>query len=115
MAGELRLDFCSWDGSAATHAKVFDVAEGDNEMTIDFEDYPTACTDAMIFYQCGHLPGKHIVKYVQVIDLEGGGETGIKNVKAAKVNGARYNLAGQKVDASYKGIVIQNGKKFIQK
>ncbi len=30
-------------------------------------------------------------------------------------NGAVYNLAGQKVDASYKGIVIQNGRKFIQK
>ena len=82
-------------------------------MTIDFEDYPTPCTDAMIFYQCGKLPGQHIIKKVQVIDLEA---TGIKNVKAAKANdGARYNLAGQKVDASYKGIVIMNGKKFIQK
>ena len=28
---------------------------------------------------------------------------------------AIYNLAGQKVDASYKGIVIRNGKKFINK
>ena len=35
--------------------------------------------------------------------------------KAAKVNNVRYNLAGQKVDASYKGIVIMNGKKFMQK
>ena len=113
VAGELRLDFCSWDGSSATHAKIFDVAAGANDMTIDFEDYPTPCTDAMIFYQCGKLPGRHIVKKVQVIDLEA---TGIKNVKAGKANdGARYNLAGQKVDASYKGIVIMNGKKFIQK
>jgi hypothetical protein len=27
----------------------------------------------------------------------------------------RYNLAGQKVDANYKGIVIENGKKFMIK
>lgn len=25
-----------------------------------------------------------------------------------------YNLAGQQVDASYKGVVIKNGKKFVQ-
>ena len=31
------------------------------------------------------------------------------------MTGIRYNLAGQKVDASYKGIVIQDGKKFIVK
>jgi len=26
-----------------------------------------------------------------------------------------YNLAGQKVDESYKGVVIRNGKKFLKK
>ena len=31
------------------------------------------------------------------------------------VNGAIYNLSGQKVGASYKGIVIVNGKKVLQK
>ena len=45
-----------------------------------------------------------------------GAPTAIQKVQAVKAeNGARYNLAGQKVDAAYKGIVIQNGKKFIQK
>ena len=114
-AGEIRLDFCSWDGTGATKDWVGPVVAGDNEFTIDFLDYPTECTDAMIFYQCGKIPGKHIIKKVTLIDLEAVG--GIKNVNAAKVNNnnARYNLAGQKVDASYKGIVIQNGKKFIQK
>ena len=44
-----------------------------------------------------------------------GGSTGINSVKAAAIDGAIYNLAGQKVNASYKGVVIQNGKKFLQK
>ena len=197
-AGEIRLDFCSWDGSSATHAKVINVEAGEKEYTVDFEDYPTPCTDAMIFYQCGKMPGKHVIKKVTVIDLEGeggGGEegpglvgeidwtsqsayydgvwydnstaalsfdnglvidctadgtgnywepqvpmifyqcgkmpgkhvikyvkvydleaTGIEAVKASKAfDGAIYNLAGQKVNANYKGVVIQNGKKFIQK
>jgi hypothetical protein len=71
-AGELRLDFYSWDGSGASFGQIFEVAEGDNDMTIDFRDYPTSCTDAGIFYQCGKLPGRHIIRNVQVIDLAGG-------------------------------------------
>ena len=41
---------------------------------------------------------------------------GINTVKAAETeNGAAYNLAGQKVADSFKGVVIKNGKKMIQK
>lgn len=46
---------------------------------------------------------------------EGGG-TGIANVKKEmESNAPRYNLAGQKVAADFKGVVIQNGKKMILK
>lgn len=47
----------------------------------------------------------------------GGGTTGIGQVKVEKAteNGAIYNLAGQRVDASYKGVVIKNGKKYVNK
>jgi len=42
--------------------------------------------------------------------------TGIQEIPVKVINnGAIYNLAGQKVNESYKGIVIKNGKKFIQK
>ena len=34
---------------------------------------------------------------------------------AVKGNGAIYNIAGQRVDSSYKGVVIKNGKKYIAK
>ena len=33
----------------------------------------------------------------------------------ASDNGAIYNLAGQKVDSTYKGVVIKNGKKMLQR
>jgi hypothetical protein len=42
--------------------------------------------------------------------------SGIQAVKTVKVdNGFIYNLAGQRVDANYKGVVIKNGQKMIQK
>ena len=40
--------------------------------------------------------------------------TAIQTVKAQNLNNATYNLSGQRVDASYKGLVIRNGKRFIQ-
>lgn len=45
------------------------------------------------------------------------GSTGITNVEicASVKKSSRYNLAGQQVGASYKGLVVENGKKFIQK
>ena len=48
--------------------------------------------------------------------FQAGSETAISNVKAATESDAPiYNLAGQKVDKGFKGVVIQNGKKMIQK
>jgi len=43
--------------------------------------------------------------------------TGINSVKAAEAdaNAPIFNLAGQKADKSQKGILIQNGKKFVNK
>ena len=42
--------------------------------------------------------------------------TGITNVNAAESNDdTLFNLAGQKVNAAYKGIVIKNGKKYLVK
>ena len=38
---------------------------------------------------------------------------GIKNI--AENNGVAYNLAGQKVGKDYKGVVIMNGRKMLQK
>lgn len=42
--------------------------------------------------------------------------TGISSVNsaAAKKNGKTYNMAGQQVSGSFKGLVIKNGKKYIK-
>ena len=44
-----------------------------------------------------------------------GQSTGITIIKAAQAEAPLYNLAGQRVDANYKGVVIKNGQKMIQK
>ena len=53
---------------------------------------------------------------VTKVTLVQDGATGIQNVKVQKVqSNAIFNLAGQRVDANYKGVVIMNGKKVILK
>lgn len=43
--------------------------------------------------------------------------TGISNISAeeASMQAEIYNLSGQRVDASYKGIVVRNGRKYLRK
>ena len=43
--------------------------------------------------------------------------TGITNVTAknAKVSTATYNIAGQRVNKDYKGLVVKDGKKIVRK
>jgi hypothetical protein len=45
------------------------------------------------------------------------GSASVETLKAAKasMNGATYNVAGQQVDAAAKGLVIKDGKKFVNK
>ncbi len=54
--------------------------------------------------------------FITKFEITRGGETaGIVNVNAAEENAPVYNLQGVQVDDNYKGIVIKNGKKYINK
>lgn len=56
--------------------------------------------------------------YVDNIKLwfqKGGEENAVNSVSAVKANDVIYNVYGQRVDESYRGIVIKNGKKYINK
>jgi autotransporter-associated beta strand protein len=52
---------------------------------------------------------------VIVLEYHTGGADGVENVTAdvESKSDAIYNLAGQKVDSNYRGIVIKNGKKYL--
>ena len=53
---------------------------------------------------------------VKVTVVRGGTGTGISSVSAAaaKKNGKTYNMAGQEVSSSAKGLIIKNGKKYVK-
>ena len=71
--------------------------------------------DGYVTLGSGKVVGTTVLKKVQVYEKQKSGTAAIKPVKPVKGDGAIYNLAGQKVSASYKGIVIKNGKKYNNK
>ena len=117
-AGHLQVNLGTWDDGVSLQ-KDFDVEEAADfhEIVVDFsEGWPADCfSNVHVLWQSGALPGLSVLKSIQIIDLDAD-PSAIKNVKASKkFEGAIYNLAGQKVNASYKGVVIKEGKKYIQK
>jgi len=58
-------------------------------------------------------PGTVVIKRV----YWGKNTTGISQIESAQktLNSAVYNVAGQRVNNSYKGLVIKNGKKYLVK
>jgi len=74
-----------------------------------FEEFTKNLGTEEALYFCLSVDGSHL-ELLPVDD-----PTAIQSAKAQAKAGIRYNLAGQKVDANYKGIVIENGKKFMVK
>lgn len=75
-------------------------------------------TDVAKLKELGLYVGGYYCIVTQVNLIQEVGEapsTGITAVKTVQQNAVRYNLAGQKVDQDYKGVVIENGKKIVVK
>ena len=88
--------------------------------TDDTEDYPAvpAGTEAVITVEYAAKAISLQAKDAYTVKVAGATTAPASFVSAVKTvqqSGVRYNLAGQKVDASYKGVVIENGRKLIQK
>ena len=56
------------------------------------------------------------IKTSYLVDVEQPNATAIQGVRtnATNTNSGTYNLSGQRVDDTYRGIVIRNGRKVIQ-
>ena len=110
--GTLQINMGTWSANDQGQFPV--TATGDfQEVVCEFPGWAVDAEGAHLLFQCGDFKGTTIVKKIQIFQL---GSTGINGVKTiTPIATAIYNLKGQKVDASYKGIVIKDGKKFLQK
>ena len=111
--GTLQINMGSWGSNAQQTFPVTSTGDFQTDEFV-FDPWGADIEGCHLLFQNGDFLGTTIIKSIKLIDLDA--PTGIAAVKAdKKFDGAIYNLAGQKVNANYKGVVIQNGKKFIQK
>lgn len=106
--------FVSEDGATATSLNVF--ADFINGRLVGDEIIPQTYTleagYAKLYIGRNGNTGTNLT----VIKVTRGDTNNILNVKTSLVeNGVVYNLAGQKVSKSFKGLVIENGKKVVKK
>ena len=102
------------DGSPR-HYTIVDQSKGYFEYTID-QDFLTKATTAQYWGGSFLLNGDGNMTVTKVSLVKGGGDTAVKTIKTVNAaDGVIYNLAGQKVSADYKGVVIINGKKVLNK
>ena len=116
---QIRVTTGWWDGDATYTGN--DITPGNELLTDNGEGKWTLKVDLTATQALLDLVDDHHLlftgaNYTPIKIYFAGGETAINSVKkAANADGAIYNIAGQKVNASYKGLVIKNGKKYIQK
>ena len=112
FANDKKQKIQSWTNNDATLGTSFAVAVFlQKDETLKF-GLSTDASDSEVFGYCDNFE----VSYVPAPT-----PTAIEAVKGSMVNGqwsmeddAVYNLSGQKVDDSYRGIVIKNGKKILR-
>lgn len=107
--GVYQVNMGNWD----THLSCQIHVKGSNDFQIidvEYPEYKSSVVGGHVFLGCGWVVGTTILKEIEL--LEKRSVTSVQNVKATKgTNDTFYNLIGQKVGTSYKGLVIQNGKK----
>ncbi|MDY5946026.1 MAG: carbohydrate binding domain-containing protein, partial [Prevotella sp.] len=93
------------------HGKYLGGANFTEEEQINLDD------EVIVYGQLVNFKGKYEINSNNQIYSINGVTAGVQNITVEQnnVNAPAFNLAGQRVNAAYKGIVVKNGKKFLNK
>ena len=90
------------------------------ELTLASASAPDGSEGVRVYTLKGIAAGTHKITRgsgesgIFYVEVREAGTTAIQTIRARVPSNATYNLSGQRVDATYKGIVIRNGRRFIQ-
>lgn len=109
----LKFHFTAVQGGKTTMDKDYDFAtDKDNNILVKYEG--NNVNSIVNTFQVGTMP-------FGIVSVFSGATTSINNITTTPshnlntTSSQQYNLAGQRVDNNYKGIVIVNGKKYLRK
>lgn len=109
----LKFHFTAVQGGKTTMDKDYDFAtDKDNNILVKYEG--NNVSSIVNTFQVGNMP-------FGIVSVFSGATTSINDITTTPshdlntTSSQQYNLAGQRVDNNYKGIVIVNGKKYLRK
>lgn len=109
----LKFHFTAVQGGKTTMDKDYDFAtDKDNNILVKYEG--NNVSSIVNTFQVGTMP-------FGIVSVFSGATTSINNITTTPSHNfdttpsIQYNLAGQRVDNNYKGIVVVNGKKYLRK
>lgn len=109
--GTYMMNIGNWGTNCTCYVPVTS-SDGYQIIDTEYPEYKNNVVGAHVLLGCGWVTGTTIIKEVEV--LEKRITTDIQSVKSVKeVKDVIYNLAGQKVNSSYQGIVIKSGKRVV--
>lgn len=113
--GTYWVNLGSWD-EEISYACQFPASHHDGFQVIDVEypEYGNRVVEGChVIIGCGWVVGTTIIQEVEL--LERTSAAAIRSIQTeGGSNNAIYNLSGQRVGPSYKGVVIQNGRKIVK-
>ena len=110
--GQYMVNIGTWSNNSQLFSSV--KARDDFQIIdVEYPEYKNSVTGCHVLFGLGWVVGTTIIKEVEVFEKTS--TAGIRNAKPAiDADDTTYNLSGQKVDASYKGIVIRKGRKIVK-
>ena len=110
--GQYMLNIGTWSDNSQLFSSV--KARDDFQIIdVEYPEYKNSVSGCHVLLGCGWVVGTTILKEVEV--LEKTSTAGVRSAKPAKdADDTIYNLSGQKVNASYTGIVISKGRKIVK-
>ncbi len=103
------ISFDHWDkGNSVEVGTLAESTEGSGKNTYHFQNWSGSSKKVVL-----NVKKAYLRKVIVTTTTSAGLET--VRVIELNANAPIYNLAGQRVSKDYKGVVIQNGKKFIKK
>ena len=92
-----------------------------NELSLSYAVTPTNSEGVRAYTIDGVGAGDHQIARgsgesgIMYVEVKTGGTTAIHTPSFSKMDGAAYNVSGQRVGSGYKGLVIENGRKRINR
>lgn len=114
MIGAFVGDECRGMGKMVGDGKFFINVAGNNGEKVTYRLYNEATGQFTDMLTTTTYTTNHVGSLKAPVTIAAGDITAVRNIESVSINSVEYNLAGQRVNGSAKGIIVKGGKKYVK-